>query len=112
MHGVYFALQSDGNKVYGKNTFSSISGDAVRAADFSNNNTVSGATFNRTGTLAAFSAWRLKRDTRCSHGNVLRTSATKFSAYRAGRSVPAVRDGADDKKARQCTPRAVVRKSP
>lgn len=110
MHAVYFANQSNNNTVSG-GTFSKISGDAIRAADYSNGNKVRGGSYSRTGTKAVFSAWRLARNTRCSHGNVFYTAARFSKSYR-GATIPTVLDGADDSSKPPCTPRAVVRKNP
>ncbi|MER6139924.1 hypothetical protein ABT174_07675 [Streptomyces sparsogenes] len=76
----------------------------------SNGNKVRGGSYSRTGTKAVFSAWRLRRDTRCSHGNVFYTTARYSTSYRGG-TIPTVLDGADDSTT-PCTPRAVVRKNP
>ncbi|MER6529076.1 right-handed parallel beta-helix repeat-containing protein [Streptomyces sp. NPDC001508] len=110
MHGVYFAEQSNNNTVSG-GTFSEISGDAIRAADYSNDNKVRGGSYSRTGTKAVFSAWRLARNTKCSHGNVFYTTAKTSKSYK-GATIPTVLDGADDRTKPPCTPRAVVRKNP
>lgn len=61
MHGVYLALHSSHNTVR-DNEFDTISGDAVRSSNRSDDNLVDDNTFTRTGIDAMFSDWRFDRD--------------------------------------------------
>ncbi|MCS0635432.1 hypothetical protein NX801_07115 [Streptomyces sp. LP05-1] len=93
MHGVYLALESNDNRVTGTTTFARVSGDPVRVTDFSNRNTVSGATFDHTGTHAALSVWRLPdRPRQCSSGNVLYSDESAITGF-TGEPLPAVAEG-------------------
>ncbi|MCK7624434.1 hypothetical protein MUU72_15210 [Streptomyces sp. RS10V-4] len=103
MHAVYFAQQSNDNKVTGRNGFLAISGDAVRASDYSNRNRVEyGSAFAMTGVNAVFSAWRIRdRDPRCSAGNVFVTDTDWYAGFK-GKRIPAVMSGQDKEYADTC----------
>ncbi|GAA2190993.1 right-handed parallel beta-helix repeat-containing protein [Micromonospora lupini] len=91
MHGVYL-VNTPGSSITG-NTFSSITGDPVRIRDGSNNTTVSGNTFVKSGTYAVFSEWSdpTKGDTVCSRGSVFKNN--RYGTSYSGKSIKLVRWG-------------------
>lgn len=91
IHGIYLAHHSNGNTI-ASNRFSAVSGGPMRTRNDSNDNTIYGNTFTRTGTVG-YSEWFC--DTSCvaanpgharecaSHGNVFRDNDL-VSGYSGG----------------------------
>ncbi|MET8282251.1 right-handed parallel beta-helix repeat-containing protein [Micromonospora sp. NPDC005174] len=91
MHGIYL-VNTTGSRITG-NTFSSITGDPVRIRNGSNNTTVSGNTFVKSGTYAVFSEWSdpAKGEKVCSRGSTFKNN--RYGTAYSGKSIKLIRWG-------------------
>ncbi|MFE7127035.1 right-handed parallel beta-helix repeat-containing protein [Streptomyces sp. NPDC057617] len=80
IHGVYLATRTSSTVIRG-NRFGYITGDPVRTRNGSNNNTVDGNKFWRSGSYAVFSDWRPQDKEVCGKGNVFKNNQVGRVTY-------------------------------